>query len=277
MICYTIFAVLLPVTAEQSGSSCLSIDRGGWELVRYMPRGNTFHSATDNLVGTDVYGDPSDMSEPWSVMFATRNFNQFLFAFGNCEKWLIADADVVLDDFWGSAQREIYKSSLHDYSYTAEWLKRSHCCPEDPWISLYDVFAAIPNKDVLYGEKSYVFKFGEDPYHNGASVYIRLANSNLISYFHRSDKDEDGCLNFEEIAFDTADTDKDGELTSSEYISAITDGTLEDTSIEKDGMIIFNRIDRNMDGVLTYDELVFDNADNNKDGLISVEEFFGPR
>merc|ERR1719273_831211 len=98
-------------------------------------------------------------------------------------------------------------------------------------------------------------------------------NSNLISYFDRTDKDGDGCLNFQELAFDTADTDKDGELTSSEYISAIADGTLERTSVGEGWMTVFNRIDRNKNGVLTYREYAFDIADSDNDGLISIEEF----
>jgi len=267
-----IFTILISVIAEQSQSGCLNIDRGGWRLVRYVPSGNAFHPATDGLFGSDVYGNPSDMSKPWSIRYETRNFDQFLFAFGDCEKWLIAEADVVLADDWDYAQRNIYKSSLHDYGYTAGWFKRT-TNNEDPWISLYDHNAAKPNKDVLYGENSYVFKYGDTPYHNGASVYIRLVNSNLISYFDRTDKDENGCLSFQEIAFDTADTDKDGELTSSEYVSAIADGTLGWSSVGEDGMTMFKRIDKDKNGVLTYKELAFDIVDSNNDGRISIEEF----
>ena len=32
------------------------IDGGGWTLVRHVPAGNTWHKATDQLRGTDVYG-----------------------------------------------------------------------------------------------------------------------------------------------------------------------------------------------------------------------------
>jgi len=273
---FILFTVLISVIAEQAKSRCQNIDHGGWELVRWMPSGNTFHPATDNLFGSDVYGNSNDMSKPWSIRYETKSFDQFLFAFGDCDKWLIADAHVVLADNWDYAQRKIYKSSLHDYTYTAGWFKRAVAI-EDPWISLYDHYAAKPNKDVLYGENSNVYKYGDEPYHNGASVYIRLVNWNLISYFERTDRDEDDCLNFQEIAFDTADTDKDGELTSSEYISGIGDGTLERTSAGKDWITNFKRIDRNKNGVLTYKEYAFDIADRDNDGMISMEEYFETR
>lgn len=271
-----LFTVLISVIAEQANSKCLNIDHGGWERVRYVPSGNVFHPATDNLVGSDVYGNPNIMSKPWSIKYETRSFDQFLFAFGDCDKWLIAEAHVVLDDYWDYAQRKIYKSSLHDYTYTAGWSKRRNN-PEDPWISLYDHVAATRNRDVLYGENSKGWNLDDEPYHNGASVYIRLVNSNLITYFERTDRDEDDCLNFQEIAFDTADTDKNGELTSSEYFSAIGDGTLERTSTEKDWINNFKRIDRNENGVLTYKEYAFDIADKDNDGMISMEEYFETR
>jgi len=269
-------AVLVSVfIAKKTENRCLPIDDGGWKLVRYMPSGNTFHPANDNLAGTDVYGNPIDMSKAWSVSFSTRNRNrlQFLFAFGNCDKWLIADADVVLADNWSYAQRSIYKSSRFDYSYTAGWLKRTNV-KEDPWISLEDHSVSKPLKDVLYGEDSHVFDFG-GKYHNGASVYIRRKKWKILSLqsdFHRRDKDQDKCLNFDEISFDVADTNKDGELTSSEYNSAIADGLLWDTLSGEDQITEFDRIDSDQDGMLTYDEISFRITDTNKDGIISVEE-----
>jgi len=270
-------AVLVSVfIAKNTEDGCLPIDGGGWKLVRYVPTGNTFHPATDNLAGTDVYGNPRDMSKAWSVSFSTTNRNrlQFLFAFGNCDKWLIADADVVLDDAWGYAQRSIYKSSRFDYRYTAGWYKRSGGFKEDPWISLEDHSVSKPLKDLLYGEDSYVFYFGGN-YHNGASVYIRRKKWKILSLqsdFRRSDKDQDKCLNFDEISFDVADTNKDGELTSSEYDSAIAEGLLWDTLSGEDKITEFDSIDSDQDGMLTYDEIAFSITDTNKDGIISVEE-----
>ena len=60
------------------------IDGGGWELVRRVKRGSTWHPATDSLEGSDVYGtmghEVSDTT--FSVRFNTTQFNQFLFATG---------------------------------------------------------------------------------------------------------------------------------------------------------------------------------------------------
>jgi len=270
-------AVLVSVfIAKNTENGCLPIDGGGWKLVRYVPSGNTFHPATDKLAGTDVYGNPRDMSKAWSVSFSTTNRHrlQFLFAFGNCDKWLIADADVVLDDAWDYAQRSIYKSSRFYYRYTAGWYKRSRQ-KADPQISLEDHAVSRPLKDVLYVESSWVAKDFGGNYHNGASVYIRRKKWKILtlqSDFHRSDKDQDKCLNFDEISFDVADTNKDGELTSSEYDLAIAEGLLWDTLSGEDKITEFDRIDSDQDGMLTYDEIAFSITDTNKDGIISMEE-----
>jgi len=265
-----VFVVVLSA-AMKTKNACLDIDYGGWRLVRYMPGGRAFHPATDNLAGNDVYGDPSDMSAAWSVRFNTirSNDHQFLFAIGNCEKWLIADAAVVMANSWGYAQRSIYKSSLNDFKYTAGWWKRnSHL--EDPWISLEDHDTSKTNGGLVYGENSFIFHR-----HNGLSVYIRgsvLKHMYLQSEFLRSDKDQDKCLTFVEIVFNTVDRNKDGKLTSTEYVSGIADGLLLGTSSGKCTMIDFNRIDRDQDGMLTYDEIAFAITDTNKNGIISVEE-----
>ena len=71
------------------------INNGGWTLVRHAPGGFTkWHPATDNLAGTDEYGDPSTgpMSRsPWSIPFETavNGYDELLFASGDCSKWLI--------------------------------------------------------------------------------------------------------------------------------------------------------------------------------------------
>ena len=61
-----------------------NIDGGGWKLVRHVPGGNTWHPATDSLMGTDVYGTPSGplSKQAWSVRFEDEKFNQFLFITG---------------------------------------------------------------------------------------------------------------------------------------------------------------------------------------------------
>ena len=60
------------------------IDGGGWKLVRHTPAGNKWHTAKDQLRGTDSYGTPSGPTsdEAWSIPFDNEKFNQFLFATG---------------------------------------------------------------------------------------------------------------------------------------------------------------------------------------------------
>ena len=43
-----------------------TIDGGGWTHVRHVPAGFNWHPATDQLQGTDVYGNKYEPNEPWS-------------------------------------------------------------------------------------------------------------------------------------------------------------------------------------------------------------------
>ena len=47
-----------------------------WRLVRHVPEGNKWHPATDQLKGTDVYGDKNDKSQPFSVKWDTEEYDQ---------------------------------------------------------------------------------------------------------------------------------------------------------------------------------------------------------
>ena len=84
------------------------INNGGWTLVRHAPGGFTkWHPATDNLAGTDEYGDPSTgpMSRlAWSIPFETAvmGYDEFLFTTGDCSKWLITKKTEVEGNFDGS-------------------------------------------------------------------------------------------------------------------------------------------------------------------------------
>ena len=44
--------------------------------MRHVPEGNTWHAATDHLRGKDVYGDPQNIQEPFSIKFDQDDFNQ---------------------------------------------------------------------------------------------------------------------------------------------------------------------------------------------------------
>merc|ERR1719177_89086 len=52
----------------------------------------------------------------------------------------------------------------------------------------------------------------------------------VVDDFHRIDKDGDGQLNYNEVAFDIADLNKDGQLSLREYYDARTAGNLSNTA-----------------------------------------------
>ena len=48
-----------------------------WRHVRHVPQGSTWHPATDQMRGTDVYGEEGgDMA--WSISFADINYDQVI-------------------------------------------------------------------------------------------------------------------------------------------------------------------------------------------------------
>ena len=146
----------------------------GWKLVRWVPPGNTWHPATDQLSGTEEYGNPGDKTSPFSVSFNQMDFNQFLFATGDCEKWLIATKESVVGSdfqaFYSNANRDILKSSLSPEPHQAKWYRRQ-VQQIDPWISLTDHGPARSADDILYGGKSANTHSGNS--YNGVGVYIR--------------------------------------------------------------------------------------------------------
>jgi hypothetical protein len=77
-----LWTVLQPVIGRQEVSCAPDTD---WKLVRHVPAGNTWHPATDQLRGTDQYGDPNT-DQAFSIRFDDDTFTNFLFATGDCEK-----------------------------------------------------------------------------------------------------------------------------------------------------------------------------------------------
>ena len=62
----------------------------GWQLVRFLPDGLiSAFSSTDNLVGTDIYGNSSDFTSEWSIEFQSGGYDEYLFVGGNFVDWLI--------------------------------------------------------------------------------------------------------------------------------------------------------------------------------------------
>jgi len=148
----------------------------GWKLVRHVPPGTMWHKATDQLRGTDKYGDPNGHSE-FSVKFIHEIFHEFLFSTGDCSKWLIAKKKEVIGDdgnlFYANAERQILKSSKSNIPYKAKWYRRRGA-REDPWISIIDHFDAISTQNIVYGEANFGHAHANIlSSHDGANVFIR--------------------------------------------------------------------------------------------------------
>jgi hypothetical protein len=131
------------------------IDGGGWMLVRRVQPGLTWHPATDGLSGTQAaYGkwtnDPTSQST-FNIRFDTIPYDQFLFATGDGQEWLIANRNEVQTIHPGIFQGAIEKSSLHPSApSSAQWYHRRNN-KEDPWISLTDHASAIGRGNLMYG------------------------------------------------------------------------------------------------------------------------------
>ena len=63
--------------------------------MRRVKAGTEWHPATDQLLGTDVYGTPSSATADATFSVEFGAFDQFLFATGDGAKWLIADKEQV--------------------------------------------------------------------------------------------------------------------------------------------------------------------------------------
>ena len=129
--------------------------------VRHTPSGQ-WHPATDDLLGTDAYGESNFNSAPWSIPFSRMSFSEFLFADGYCSWWLIASKHALNGGgaYNGGAKRQMTKSSSNSAPYTAYGhfrLHSVHCVlalqgtkkslQADPWISLED-----STSEIVHGE-----------------------------------------------------------------------------------------------------------------------------
>lgn len=92
--------------------------------------------------------------------------------------------------------------------------------------------------------------------------------------FKRIDKDGDGNVNYLEILFDNADSNKNSELTLGEYFEARAHDMFGKIGTDADVVSDFQRIDKDGDGAVDFIEMLFDDADTNKDGELSAGEYF---
>ncbi len=184
---------------------CAHLAGGGWVRVRHVPAGNLWHPATDSLKGTDVYGTEGDDSAPWSVNFADKlptgyTYDRFLFATGNCGKWLVATVDAVIGTAYSNEPRQVIESGVcinrptdanigenrnnqerppirsceKNGYYMAKWYNRDswHEHLEDPWVTIFDYSDAISDCMIVYLENSYTDVSSCFHPLDGADVYI---------------------------------------------------------------------------------------------------------
>lgn len=176
-------------TCRTTGGPGYVVDGGGWTLVRRVQSGAAWHPATDQMLGSDVYGEPVQDSEAlatFSVKYNDLDFDQILIASGDAQHWLITTKEAIggkfTGDYYSNSQRGILKSSGNPEAHEAAWYNRlGHV--EDPWISDVDHAAAVANGQLLYGENS--FNWGSHvkmlQNHNGANVFIRLSSGSSES------------------------------------------------------------------------------------------------
>jgi len=160
--------------------------------VRRVRAGYSWHPATDQLMGTDVYGtyvnDPT-ADTTFSIAYDINDVSEFLFTTGDYKKWLIASKETVVGTFYENAPRLITKSSVSQTPYVARWYRRWGAI-EDPLISLSDHHNAIGSGDILYGGAGYSSSTHASavlPFHNGANVFVRFKSHsedcNIVSDF----------------------------------------------------------------------------------------------
>ena len=145
--------------------------------MRRVKAGYQWHPATDQLLGTDEYGtfvNDSTIDSTFSRQFNSLNVQEFLFATGDSEIWLVANPDAVIGGFYSNDQRKIIMSSTNTSPYSARWFRRDGA-KEDPWVSLIDHAEAVPKGLIIYGENNFGSNHAANilPLHNGANVWLR--------------------------------------------------------------------------------------------------------
>ena len=94
----------------------------GWRIVRFLPDGLvSAFSSTDNLVGTDVYGDSTDFTTEWSIEFQSGGYDQYLFVGGSFVDWLILNKTefIPLDGSYNEVINAV-KSSVNPNPHTVK-------------------------------------------------------------------------------------------------------------------------------------------------------------
>ena len=163
-----------------------NIDGGGWELVRRVKAGSTWHPAPDQLRGTDDYGtfiNDGTADTTFAIPFNIDHVQEFLFITGDQTQWLVATMDSVINNntWYSNEQRDIKISSTSPTPYQARWYRREGA-KEDPWISLTDYEHAIGAGNILYGGNSHPNMAQAMKGSGGANVFIRKKGKKFFSF-----------------------------------------------------------------------------------------------
>jgi hypothetical protein len=133
---------------------CAALHGGGWTRVRHTTAGNNWGPYRDQLRGTETRGTVGGDGGMWTVPFeaAVPGYTKFLFATGDCAKWLVSTKDSAIGGYYANSHRPIIASSTSSSSYSARWYRRGGHA-EDPWISLNDHGPAIPAGNILVNNR----------------------------------------------------------------------------------------------------------------------------
>ena len=157
-------------------------------LVR-RTTGNT-HQATDHLDGTqEPYGtestDPAS-GGTFSVRFeeAVPSWNEFLFATGDCEHWMVMSKQAAIGGWFSNELRDVERSHSSATKYQIREYRRQGNS-EDPWIQ-YEVDHSQATALYMAGSYNANGGNGEGAAHNGLNVYVRkgVQNTNQVLTWH---------------------------------------------------------------------------------------------
>lgn len=185
----------------QGGVLCPNEDSelagGCWKIVRRSDDSGTWHSADDNLRGTAVYGVPGPKDEPgspeWSISFDPDEVDEFLFATGDEDLWMVVDAtEVWAYHHYGDGVfiPEVYRSGKITQSHTSAesyrigWRQPGYSSAnQDPAAPIIS-FDELSTSTTLYQEGG--SSGGElCQSHNGCNVFVRSRSDVEAQSTHR--------------------------------------------------------------------------------------------
>ena len=107
--------------------------------MRYIPGGwGTYHPSTNYLVGTETYGNPLDMSQPWSIIFNNLVFDMFMFTTNNLAFWTCMDRSIFTWGNWipSSILMPNFRSSITPTSPGESYIRMKSAWPSDPAVEI---------------------------------------------------------------------------------------------------------------------------------------------